>query len=159
MICVTSPKDQITFHMFIQPWHVLESVRTHNLEYSRLVDCTWQLHIGPSCVLIYKWAQSDQNDKGANLIAVSEADLFSVYSQKKWFLRFSGWQLSISIARQRCDVLRSRAIGHEVNFCSLFSWSWRPLKFHRTCKHWTLILLYQLRLSCSQKGYPIRACY
>ena len=39
----------------------------------------WQLHLGALCAGIYKWAQSDENDKRANLIAVSEANLFSVY--------------------------------------------------------------------------------
>ena len=26
---------------------------------------------------------------------------------------------NLTVARQHCDILRSRAIGHEVNFCSL----------------------------------------
>ena len=39
-----------------------------------------QLHLGTLCVGIYKWAQSDQNDKRANSIAVSEAGVLSVYT-------------------------------------------------------------------------------
>ena len=48
-------------------------------EHSHLINCIRQLHLGALCVGIYKWAQSDQNDKRANSIAVSKADLFSVY--------------------------------------------------------------------------------
>ena len=42
-----------------------------------------------------------------------------------------------------CNILRSRAIQHAVNFCS---------------KHWTFILLL-LRLPHSRKGYPKISCY
>ena len=38
-----------------------------------------QLYPEALCVGIYKWAQSDYNDTRANSIAVSEADLLSVY--------------------------------------------------------------------------------
>ena len=41
-----------------------------------------QLHLGPLGIGIYKWAQSDSNDKRANSIAVSEADLLSVYMKR-----------------------------------------------------------------------------
>ena len=61
---------------------------------------------------------------------------------------------------QRFDILRSRAIRHEVDFCSLFSWSQGPLKFHKICKQRTFILsLYQLRLFGSQMGYSRRSAY
>ena len=50
-----------------------------NLEHSHLIDCTRQLHLGALYVGIYKWAQSDSYDERANSIAVSEADLLSVY--------------------------------------------------------------------------------
>ena len=50
-----------------------------NLEDSHLIDYTRQLHLGALCVRIYKWAQSDSNDKRTNSIGVSEADLLSVY--------------------------------------------------------------------------------
>ena len=43
-----------------------------------LIDWMWQLHLGALCIGIYKWAQSDQNDKRENSIAVSEANLLSV---------------------------------------------------------------------------------
>ena len=46
---------------------------------SHLIDCTWQLCLGALCIGIYKWAQSNSNDKRANSVAVSEADLLSVY--------------------------------------------------------------------------------
>ena len=39
----------------------------------------WQLHLGALCVGIYKWAQSNQKDKGANSKAVSEVDFLSLY--------------------------------------------------------------------------------
>ena len=40
-----------------------------------------ELHLGALCFGIYKWAQSDSNDKSANSVAVSEVDLLSVYSE------------------------------------------------------------------------------
>ena len=52
--------------MFIQPSNVLKSFRLFtisNLEHSHLIDCMRQLHPGALCVGIYKWAQSDKNDK------------------------------------------------------------------------------------------------
>ena len=55
-----------------------------NLQHSHLIDCMGQLHLGALCIGIYKWDQSDQNDKKANSIAVSEADLLSVYVLESW---------------------------------------------------------------------------
>ena len=63
-ICEISPKKKLLL--------------ISNLEHSHLIDCIWQLHLGALRVWIYKWVQSDYNDKRANSIAVSEADLLSV---------------------------------------------------------------------------------
>ena len=39
-----------------------------------------QLHPGALCVGVHKWAQSDENHKRTNSIAVSDADRLSVCS-------------------------------------------------------------------------------
>ena len=54
-----------------------------NLEHPHLINCTRQLHLGALCVEICKWAHNDynnnNNDERGNSVAVSEADLVSVY--------------------------------------------------------------------------------
>ena len=69
-------KDQIQY----RSQSLLNLARSYcNLEHSHLIDCMRQIRPGALCAGVYKWAQSDCNDKRANSIAVSGADLLSVY--------------------------------------------------------------------------------
>ena len=82
MLTPRSSINSLKIRMTSHPCNKYEQIMLSYLlsvKHSHLIDCTGQFHLGALCVGIYKWAQRDQNDKRANSIAVSEADLLSVY--------------------------------------------------------------------------------
>ena len=73
-----------------------------------------QLHQGALYVGIYKWAQSDQNDKTANSISVLEADLLSVYVPYIDRYTFFSILLATFNYRVRGTCVPARTFTHEL---------------------------------------------